>query len=50
MFPVLQGGRLVSKNLKVALVNPRVESYSGVLPPLGLLYIAAVLEKAGHPA
>lgn len=38
----------MSKNLKVALVNPRVESYSGVLPPLGLLYIAAVLEKAGH--
>jgi len=38
----------VRKTLKVALVNPRVESYSSVLPPLGLLYIAAVLEKAGH--
>lgn len=39
---------LVPKNLKVALVNPRVESYSSVLPPLGLLYIAAVLEKEGY--
>lgn len=33
--------------LKIALVNPRVESYSSTLPPLGLLYIAAVLEQAG---
>lgn len=35
------------KNLRIALVNPRVESYSSTLPPLGLLYIAAVLERAG---
>jgi radical SAM superfamily enzyme YgiQ (UPF0313 family) len=34
-------------DLKIALVNPRVESYSSTLPPLGLLYIAAVLERAG---
>jgi radical SAM superfamily enzyme YgiQ (UPF0313 family) len=38
----------VQQGLKVALVNPRVESYSSVLPPLGLLYIAAVLEKEGY--
>lgn len=31
--------------MKVALLNPRVESYSSILPPLGLLYIASVLEK-----
>lgn len=35
------------KDFKIALVNPRVESYSSTLPPLGLLYIAAVLEQAG---
>lgn len=35
------------KHLKIALVNPRVESYSSTLPPLGLLYIAAVLEQHG---
>ena len=34
-------------DFKIALVNPRVESYSSTLPPLGLLYIAAVLERAG---
>jgi radical SAM superfamily enzyme YgiQ (UPF0313 family) len=34
--------------LRVALVNPRVESYSSILPPLGLLYVAAVLEREGH--
>jgi radical SAM superfamily enzyme YgiQ (UPF0313 family) len=33
--------------MKIALINPRVESYSSTLPPLGLLYIAAVLEKEG---
>lgn len=33
---------------KIALINPRVESFSGNMPPLGLLYIAAVLEKNGH--
>ena len=33
--------------MKIALVNPRVESYSSSLPPLGLLYVAAVLEKEG---
>ncbi|MCK4248755.1 MAG: B12-binding domain-containing radical SAM protein, partial [Candidatus Omnitrophica bacterium] len=34
--------------MKIALVNPRIESYSSTLPPLGLLYIAAVLEKNGY--
>ncbi len=33
--------------LRIALVNPRVESYSSTLPPLGLLYIASVLEQSG---
>ena len=37
----------VNVNLKIALVNPRIESYSGTMPPLGLLYIAALLEKSG---
>ncbi len=37
-----------SENIKIALVNPRIEMYSSTLPPLGLLYIAAVLEKSGH--
>lgn len=31
--------------IKIALVNPRIESYSSTLPPLGLLYIASLLEK-----
>jgi radical SAM superfamily enzyme YgiQ (UPF0313 family) len=31
--------------MRVALVNPRIETYSSTLPPLGLLYIASVLEK-----
>lgn len=33
------------KNIKIALINPRIESYSSTMPPLGLLYIAALLEK-----
>ncbi len=33
--------------MKIALVNPRIEAYSSTLPPLGLLYIGAVLEKEG---
>jgi radical SAM superfamily enzyme YgiQ (UPF0313 family) len=33
--------------MKVALVNLRSEAYSMNLPPLGLLYIGAVLEKHG---
>lgn len=33
--------------MRIALVNPRIETYSSTLPPLGLLYIAAVLEQAG---
>ncbi|MFH2219345.1 MAG: radical SAM protein [Pseudomonadota bacterium] len=33
--------------MKIALINPRVESYSSTLPPIGLLYIAAVLERGG---
>lgn len=32
--------------MKVALINPRVESYSSTLPPLGLLYIGAVLKHS----
>ena len=31
--------------MKIALINPRVETYSSSLPPLGLLYIGAALEK-----
>lgn len=31
--------------MKVVLVNPQIESYSAIYPPLGLFYIAAVLEK-----
>ena len=38
----------MKKEMKIALVNPRVESYSGVLPPLGLLYLAACLEKENY--
>lgn len=34
-------------DLKIALINPRVESYSGTMPALGLLYIAALLERNG---
>ena len=34
-------------NLRIALVNPRSESYTRILLTLGLLYIAAVLEKDG---
>lgn len=37
----------MAKNLKIALVNPRVESYSGTMPPLGLLCIAGILERSG---
>lgn len=37
----------MKKDMKIALVNPRVESYSSTLPPIGLLYIAAVLERDG---
>jgi radical SAM superfamily enzyme YgiQ (UPF0313 family) len=34
--------------MKVTLVNSQVLDGNNVVPPLGLLYIAAVLEKAGH--
>jgi len=34
--------------MKVTLVNAQVLDGNNVVPPLGLLYIAAVLEKAGH--
>jgi len=33
--------------MKIALVNPRIETYSSSLPPLGLLYIGAVLGREG---
>lgn len=33
--------------MKIALINPRNESCSSFLPPLGVLYIGAVLEKEG---
>lgn len=31
--------------MKIALINARVETYSSYIPPLGLLYVAGVLEK-----
>lgn len=34
-------------NFRIALINPRSENYAGTMPPLGLLYIAAVLEQNG---
>ena len=34
--------------MKIALVNPCIESLSGSLPPLGLLLIAALLEQNGY--
>ena len=34
--------------MKVSLVNAQVLDGNNVVPPLGLMYIAAVLEKAGH--
>ncbi len=34
--------------MKVTLVNSQVLDGNNVVPPLGLMYIAAVLEKAGH--
>ncbi|MBL6995926.1 B12-binding domain-containing radical SAM protein [Desulfobacula sp.] len=35
----------MKNKLKIALVNPRIESLSGSLPPLGILIIAALLEQ-----
>jgi len=37
----------MKKDIKIALVNPRIESYSSMISPMGLLWIAAVLEKNG---
>jgi len=37
----------IKSNYKIVLINPRIESYSSTLPPLGLLYIASVLERDG---
>ncbi|MHC4544013.1 MAG: B12-binding domain-containing radical SAM protein [Planctomycetota bacterium] len=34
--------------MKIALINPRIETYSSSLPPLGLLCIGAVLEKENY--
>jgi len=34
--------------MRVSLVNAQVLDGNNVVPPLGLMYIAAVLEKAGH--
>ena len=34
--------------MRVTLVNAQVLDGNNVVPPLGLMYIAAVLEKAGH--
>jgi radical SAM superfamily enzyme YgiQ (UPF0313 family) len=34
--------------MRVTLVNSQVLDGNNVIPPLGLMYIAAVLEKAGH--
>jgi hypothetical protein len=36
------------ENMRVTLVNSQVLDGNNVVPPLGLMYIAAVLEKAGH--
>lgn len=36
--------------MKIALVNPRVESLGSMIPPLGLLWIAAVLERNSYDA
>jgi radical SAM superfamily enzyme YgiQ (UPF0313 family) len=36
------------KTLKVLLINPNLPGYSPAYPPLGLLYIAAVLKREGH--
>lgn len=34
--------------MRIALVNPRVESLGSMIPPLGLLWIGGVLERDGH--
>ncbi len=34
--------------MKITLINSQVLDGNNVIPPLGLMYIAAVLEKAGH--
>ena len=34
--------------MKISLLNSQVLDGNNVVPPLGLLYIAAVLERAGH--
>ncbi len=34
--------------MRVSLVNAQVLDGNNVVPPLGLMYVAAVLEKAGH--
>ncbi len=34
--------------MKITLVNSQVLDGNNIVPPLGLMYIAAVLEKAGH--
>jgi radical SAM superfamily enzyme YgiQ (UPF0313 family) len=34
--------------MRVTLINSQVLDGNNVVPPLGLLYVAAVLEKAGH--
>jgi anaerobic magnesium-protoporphyrin IX monomethyl ester cyclase len=38
----------MEEKIKIALINPRIESYSSTLPPLGLLYIASLLEKNNY--
>ena len=34
--------------MRVTLINSQVLDGNNVVPPLGLMYIAAILEKAGH--
>lgn len=39
---------VVNNRMKVTLVNSQVLDGNNVVPPLGLMYIASVIEKAGH--
>lgn len=37
-----------NKNMRISLINTQILEGNNIVPPLGLLYIAAVLEKNGH--
>lgn len=36
------------RNMRISLINTQILEGNNIVPPLGLLYIAAVLEKNGH--